>query len=91
MRDKAPIKLTDDARKKALASIRRYADENLELQIGDLKAELMLDYILAEHGPTIYNQAITDAQTFFEERTQDLAAMNYHSEFTYWTSDKRSR
>jgi hypothetical protein len=36
MRGKAPITLSDDARKRAIASIRRYFDENLESEIGPL-------------------------------------------------------
>jgi uncharacterized protein (DUF2164 family) len=84
MRGKPPITLSDDARKRAIASIRRYFDENLESEIGDLKAELVLDYFLAEHGPTVYNQAIADARSFFDERSADLGALCYHSEFTFW-------
>ena len=72
-----------------VASIRRYFDENLELEIGDLKAELFLEYVLAEHGPTIYNQAIADARAFFEERAADLDALSYHAEFSYWDATKR--
>jgi hypothetical protein len=33
-----PITLTPDARKQLVASIRRYAAENLDEEIGDLKA-----------------------------------------------------
>ncbi|MGQ0641789.1 MAG: DUF2164 domain-containing protein [Gemmatimonadaceae bacterium] len=85
MRPNTPIHLSDDARKRALASIRRYLSENLDEEIGDLKAALFLDYVLAEFGPTIYNKAIADARAFFIERAGDLDAVAYHAEFPFWS------
>ena len=90
MRDKESIVISDDARKQAVASIRRYFAESLDDEIGELKAILVLDYFLAELGPTIYNQAIADARGFFEERTADLGAICYHAEFPFWGKAKRS-
>lgn len=89
MRGKPGITISDDARKRAIASIRRYFEENLDTEFGDLKAALMLDYFLAEHGPTVYNQAIADAKSFFDERSADLGALCYHSEFPFWEPPKR--
>jgi uncharacterized protein (DUF2164 family) len=90
MRDNDAITIPDDARKRAIASIRRYVAENLDDEIGDLKATLMLDYFLAELGPTIYNQAIADARAFFEERVADLGAICYRAEFPRSAKVKRS-
>jgi uncharacterized protein (DUF2164 family) len=91
MRDKPPIEISPEARKRGVASIRRYFTEELELEIGDLKAGLLFDYVVAEHGPTIYNQAIADARAFFEERSADLAAVCYQTEFPFWERVQRSR
>jgi uncharacterized protein (DUF2164 family) len=85
MRGKPPTEFSDEARRQALASLKRYLDENMDLDVGDLKAELLLDYVIEEVGPTIYNQAIADARAFFEERAADLEGVCYHSEFPYWT------
>jgi uncharacterized protein (DUF2164 family) len=90
MREKLPITIPDEARKRLVASIRRYFEENLDEEIGDLKAALVLDYVLAEVGPTIYNGAIADAKTFFDERAADLGALCYHAEFPFWKPTKRS-
>jgi uncharacterized protein (DUF2164 family) len=90
MRDKEPIVISDDARKQAIASTRRYFAENLDEEIGELKATLVLDYFLAELGPTIYNQAIADARRYFEERAADLGAICFHAEFPFWAKVKRS-
>jgi len=83
--------MSDEARARAIASIQRYFADHLELEIGDLKATLVLDYFLAEHGPTVYNTAIADAKSFFDERSADLAAICYHEEFPFFTERKRSR
>ncbi len=89
MRQHATITIPDNAKKQALASLKRYVSENLEQEIGDLKADLLLDYVLREIGPTIYNQAIADAKAFFQERTGDLDAVCYQKEFSYWPRSSR--
>jgi uncharacterized protein (DUF2164 family) len=88
MRKKPSIVLPDPARKQAIAALQQYFAENLDEPIGDLKAGLLLDFILSELGPSVYNQAVADARAFFEERTADLAAICFHDEFP--TSRKRS-
>jgi uncharacterized protein (DUF2164 family) len=84
MRGKPAITIPEAARNQAVASIKRYFAEQLDQEIGDLKAGLLFDYALAELGPTIYNQAIADARTFFEERAADLDGTCYQTEFPYW-------
>lgn len=90
MRGKPSITISDDVRKRAIVSIQRYFADQLELEIGDLKAALVLDYFLAEHGPAVYNKAIGDAKAFFDERSADLAAVCYHEEFPFFNERKRS-
>jgi uncharacterized protein (DUF2164 family) len=85
------ITLPDEARKQALASIRRYFDEELEQDIGDLKAQMVLDFILKEIAPSIYNNAIGDAQAFIRDRTADLADVAFKPEFSYWPAEKTVR
>ncbi len=86
---KQTITLSDDARKAAVASIRRYFADELEQEIGELKAMLVLEYMLAELGPTIYNQAMGDARQFLMERVEDLGAIHAQNEFPYWVPTKR--
>ncbi|HJU41206.1 MAG TPA: DUF2164 domain-containing protein [Vicinamibacterales bacterium] len=81
MRGKKTITLAEDARKQAIAALQEYFRDNLDDEIGDLKAGLLLDFILTELGPSVYNQALADARAFFEERSNDLAAIYYRDEF----------
>ncbi len=85
------IKLEADARKQAVASIRRYFAENWEQDVGDLKAGLLLDYFLAEIGPSVYNRAIGDAQVYFRDRAVDLEATCYEKEFGFWPPASQRR
>ena len=80
------ISLTDDARKQSIASIKRYLSEELEQDVGDLKAGLLLEFFLKEIGPTIYNGAIADAQTYLRDRVADLEGACSVAEFAYWPS-----
>jgi len=78
------IKMSPETRKQLLASIKRYAAENLDEAIGDLKAGLLLDYCIKEIGPSIYNQAIADAQAYFTDRVADLEGVCHQPEFGFW-------
>lgn len=79
-----PITLSDDAQKQAIASIRRYVAEELDQDIGDLKARMLLEYFLKEIAPTVYNGAILDAQTYLRDRLADLDGACSAPEFAYW-------
>jgi uncharacterized protein (DUF2164 family) len=76
--------LAPDARKQAVASIRRYFSETWEQDVGDLKAGLLLDYFLKEIGPSVYNRAIDDAQAYFRDRVVDLEGTCFEKEFGFW-------
>ena len=56
-----PIELPKEARERLQGSLKKYFQENMEEEIGDLKAMLMVDFFLREIGPSVYNQAISDA------------------------------
>ena len=79
-----PITLTPETSKRLQGSIKRYFAEHLSEDIGDLKASMMLDFCIREIGPPIYNQAIADAQKYFEARVIDLEGVCHQPEFTYW-------
>jgi uncharacterized protein (DUF2164 family) len=81
-----PISLTDDARKHSIASIKRYFAEELDQDIGELKAGLILEFFLKEIAPTVYNGAIADAQTYLRDRLADLEGVCSAPEFAFWPS-----
>lgn len=78
------IKLQKDTEAYLLGSIKRFVAENLDAEIGDLKASLFLEFCVREIGPSIYNQAIADAQDYMQEKAADLGGNRYEAEFDYW-------
>ncbi len=84
------MKLDKETRKRLIASIRRYADEELELDMGELKASLLLDYIVEEVGPSVYNAAIRDARAYFFAKVEDLEGTCWEDELPYWPQRDRS-
>lgn len=79
------IKLDPQTEAHLLGSIRRFFAEELEQDIGDLKAMAVLEYFVREVGPSVYNQAIADAQQSMERAVTDLAGARYEPEFDFWT------
>ena len=78
------VELTKQARADAIASVKKYFEEEIREPLGDLRAGLLLDFFLEEVGPAIYNQAIGDAQARLQQRVGDLDGELYADEFQYW-------
>ena len=78
------IKLPPETERRLYASIKRFFEEKLDDEIGDLKARLVLDYCLREICPTVYNQAIADAQAWMQGKVADLDGSRFEPELTYW-------
>ena len=78
------LKLPKDTEVRLIESIKQYFEDNMDEQIGDLKASLLLDFFVIELGSCVYNQAILDAQKYMSEKVNDLDSSCYYPEFTYW-------
>lgn len=85
----AAITLAEPLRKQAVASLRSYAAEHFDEELSELQATLLLDHLLVDIGPAIYNQALADARTYIEERAADLDASLHKAEFP--VSGRRKR
>jgi uncharacterized protein (DUF2164 family) len=80
------IELNKDAQSAAVASIQRYISENLDVAVGNMQARSLLDYVLKEIAPSVYNQAIADAQRHLQAKVLDLDVECYEKEFAFWKS-----
>jgi uncharacterized protein (DUF2164 family) len=86
------IEFSKQQRADASAFFKRYFRENMPEPIGDLAADMMLNYILEEIGPVIYNRAVADAQARMQQRVQDLDGELYAEPFQYWPNlDKKKK
>ncbi len=69
------IKLTKEQQQAATAAIQSYFLTEKEEEITDLSAGLLLDFIVKDIGPLIYNQALKDAHYFLTGKLEDLYSL----------------
>ncbi|MDN3398105.1 DUF2164 domain-containing protein [Psychrobacter sp. APC 3426] len=62
------IKLSKEEEEVLLDNLRDYMNEEFDLDIGNLPAKFLFDFMVDLIGPTIYNQAIEDAEPWLYER-----------------------
>lgn len=79
-----PITFPKETEAQLLASIKRFAAEELDLDVGHLRASLLLDFFVKEIGPSIHNAALDEAQRFMAEKAEDLPNARHEPEFGYW-------
>jgi uncharacterized protein (DUF2164 family) len=85
------ITLDEDTKRQLQASLQRYCAQNFDEDVGGLKAAMLLDFCVREIGPSIYNQAIKDAQAEMRDRIDALDVTCYQEEFAYWRKPSRQR
>ena len=85
------IELSKEQRAEAIASVKKYFEEEIREPIGDLRAGLLLDFFLEEIGPAIYNRAVADSQTRLAARVADLEGELYADEFQYWVRQAKKK
>jgi uncharacterized protein (DUF2164 family) len=78
------IRLAPDAENQALASLRRFCAEELDVELGELPARQLLAFVLREIAPSAYNAGVADAEAFLRDRVADVAAVCHEPEFAYW-------
>ena len=66
------LKLTPEQHKIAIEEITSYFHNEREEEISDLAATLLVDFIMKNIGPFIYNQAIKDAHYLMGEKIEEL-------------------
>jgi uncharacterized protein (DUF2164 family) len=75
MRRPEKIILTKEKKEAMLAAIKTYYFNEREEQIGDLAAALLLNFIMEELAPEIYNQGVYDAYKYINDKSEDLLAL----------------
>ncbi|NLY74724.1 MAG: DUF2164 domain-containing protein [Firmicutes bacterium] len=62
-------KIPREQKTQIISLIQQYFREERDEEIGNLAAELLLDFIIKQIGPYLYNQAIDDVQTVITQKT----------------------
>jgi uncharacterized protein (DUF2164 family) len=78
------LKISKEAEALLVKSIRHYFDENMDEPIGGLQAGMLLDFFMKEIAPTVYNQAISDAQAYMQDKALDMAGTCFEPEMNFW-------
>ena len=84
------IKIKPEIEQQLIGSLRRYWKEEEGEDIGELRAKLFLKFIVEEVGPSIYNQAVQDAQEYMQEKATEMEISCYAEEFSYWSNRKKN-
>ncbi len=85
------IELDKSQRPSAIASIERYFKEHLDQRIGNVQVGALLNFLLEEIGPSIYNRGVADAQERLQMRVMELDIEVHEDEFRYWAKYDRKR
>jgi uncharacterized protein (DUF2164 family) len=66
------IKLPKEEKDEILKSVQTYFEEERSETIGALGAEQLIDFMIKELGPYIYNKALTDARAIVNEKNNQI-------------------
>lgn len=69
---KKNIKIDKEKRHKLIADLKSWFLDNREEEIGDLQAELLIDFLIDKIGAEVYNQALNDAMIWLKAKLSDV-------------------
>jgi uncharacterized protein (DUF2164 family) len=84
-----PIELTSQEIDEVIHSLRKYFATELETDLSDLRARLLLDYFLKEIAPFAYNHGVQDAEKFFRRHLEDLPATCFEPPLAHSAARKK--
>jgi uncharacterized protein (DUF2164 family) len=68
-----PIRFSREEVAAITAKLRPYFRDELDVELRDLPAEMLIDFLAREIGPFFYNRALYDAQAVLKTKADDLA------------------
>jgi uncharacterized protein (DUF2164 family) len=66
------IELSKEVKQEQIIGIKNFFLNERGEEISDFQASVVLDYVLREIGPHVYNQAIADAYMLMSGKIEDL-------------------
>lgn len=74
------LKLPREAKQEIVYRVQRYFEEERGEQLGELGAEQLVEWMLKELGPAIYNHALADARAIVLEKAAQIEDELYSME-----------
>lgn len=65
-------KIPKEQKIQIVKNVQAYFEEEMAETIGDLGAELLIDFMMKELGPYLYNQAIGDVRKVINEKMMQM-------------------
>lgn len=72
-----PIEFSKAERAETTAKLRDYFARKLDQELGQLPAEMLLDFIGKEIGGAFYNRGVHDAQQLVQQKAEDIVEALY--------------
>ena len=68
-----PLTLTDDRREALAAHLRRLFAAEFDEDLSAFRADAIIDLMLKQLGPSVYNQAVEDVRAHMQGKLDDLS------------------
>ena len=66
------LKLDKDTRARLAHQIKHYLETDLDVEIGNMDAEFLMDFLTPTLGAHFYNLGLKDAQALFARKVDDI-------------------
>lgn len=81
------LKIPKEQKMQIIGRVQQYFREERGEEIGELAAEFLMDFIIKQTGPFIYNQAVEDVQAVLTQKMasldEDVYALKMPIKITY--------
>jgi uncharacterized protein (DUF2164 family) len=86
------LKIPKEQKMQIIGNIQQYFREEREEEISDLAAEFLMDFMIRQISPFVYNQAIEDAQSIVDQKMasieEDVYALKLPIKLSYAKNNK---
>lgn len=83
------VELNKDEIKDVIPSVQQFFSDEMEIELSDLKARLLIDFFVSEVGAYAYNKGVADSQKFMQRQLDDLSGACHEYPADYWNKRKR--
>lgn len=72
-----PIVFSKEEQRDLIPRIKAFVRDELDQEIGDLQASMLMDFFAEKLGHAVYNRAIYDAQALIAAKAEEMAEALY--------------
>ncbi|NNF27640.1 MAG: DUF2164 domain-containing protein [Gemmatimonadetes bacterium] len=66
------LRLDEDRRSQMIGRLRGFFLDSFDEELSEFRAEQLMDFVLRDLAPAVYNQAVQDCRGFIQSRLDDL-------------------